>query len=128
MRVKAVVRWTIVVMFIIYAVVMIFLCLDWLSKHAEYTAQRDKMYTLMAAGDNYEYIKGVTGYLQGTSTRALNKLKDSAQSFAWVLLILSLSYIPFYFLMERVKKIDVTFVKKGDPDTTGSDDNVGNIQ
>jgi hypothetical protein len=102
LRVKAVVRWTLVVMFIIYAVVMVFLCLDWLNKHAEYTTQRDKMYSLMAAGSDYEYIKGVTSYLQGTSTRALSKLRDSAQSFAWVLFALSLSYMAFnYKTIER---------------------------
>lgn len=69
---------------ICFALIIVAMGFDWITKYYVYLNQRDSLYKLINAGEDYEALKKTVSYLQGTATRQLNKLKDVTITFGLV--------------------------------------------
>lgn len=75
---------SLIVVTVCFALIVIAMGFDWITKYYVYLSQRDSLYKLINAGEDYEALKKTVSYLQGTATRQLNKLKDVSITFGLV--------------------------------------------
>lgn len=82
---------------ICFALIIVAMGFDWITKYYIYLSQRDSLYKLINAGEDYEALKKTVSYLQGAATRQLNKLKD-------VSIIFGLVFASFSIFIKLIKE------------------------
>lgn len=86
-----------IVVAVCFALIVVAMAFDWATKYYIYLNQRDYLYSLINGSEEYESVKSIVSYLQGTATRQLNKLKD-------VTIIFGLVFASFSFYIKLIKK------------------------
>lgn len=71
-----------------FAVTLLLLTMDFVTKHIFYLQQRDALYDLIADGKEYEQLKNTVAYLQGAATRRLNQIKETSIYFGLAFFVL----------------------------------------